>query len=331
MMHQYNINNLKHKKIFEKIEKTSTCWYWKGALTKKGYGNCKLGKESLAHRVVYIIIKGNVPPLLHHTCHNKACVNPDHLEPTTIRQNGRLQGNNEEKNKEYDEQESTRQIIYTQKPMDNAVLNILKKIAICGKDECWMWMGATHGNGYSRMVRDGITQSPHRIMFELFVERIPDDKIVHHTCNNKLCCNPDHLKLVTHSKNISIARKQKTESIKGCKVGGHLYTEDNLIKCSTQRRCKICEDIRRKAMSEHKRVLQSLKNSSYQIPQYDGTWAIDIPYHPRPKLPIRKYCEKNHKMIPENLAIDSTDGHAKCRECRRLGAGRHYDKYLRKN
>ncbi len=321
---------LKNKEIFSKIEKTSTCWVWKGALTKKGYGNCKLGKESLAHRVVYKLIKGHLPSVLHHTCHNKICVNPKHLKSTVLWKNGRLKGNNEENNRKYDERESTKQIIYTQKPMDQAVLSILKKIAICDDDECWMWMGATHGNGYSRMVRNGREQSIHIIMFELFTERITDDNVIHHLCNNKLCCNPDHLKQVTHSENISISRKQKTKSIKHCKHG-HLYTKDNLIKSNTQRRCKTCDNIREKAKSEHDGALLSLKNSAYPIPKDNGTWVMDIPYLPRPKLPIREYCEKWHKMIPENMIIEQITGYAKCRECKRLGLRRHYDKYIRKS
>lgn len=321
---------LKNKEIFSKIEKTPTCWIWKGALRRDGYGNCKLGKESLAHRVVYKLIKGSLPPLLHHKCHNKICVNPDHLETTVLWKNGRLQGNNEENNRKYDERESTKQIIYSQKPIDNAVLSILKKIAICDDDECWIWMGATHGNGYSRMERDGRQQSIHIIMFELFVERITDGNVIHHLCNNKLCCNPSHLKQVTHSENISISRKQKTESINHCECG-HQYTKDNLLKCNTHRRCKTCKNIRERASSERDGALLSLKKSSYPIPKADGTWILDIPYLPRPKLPIREYCKKGHKMIPENMIIEQVTGHAKCRECKRLGAGKHYDKNIRKS
>src|SRR3954468_21995491 len=65
---------------------TPTCWIWMGYKNKKGYGSLR-GRG--AHVVAWELRHGPVPEglQLDHTCLNKACVNPDHLEPVTNREN----------------------------------------------------------------------------------------------------------------------------------------------------------------------------------------------------------------------------------------------------
>ena len=69
------------------------CWHWSGVYDKrpsKGYGYIKtLGKQRLAHRVAYELFRGPIPDglQLDHLCQEKGCVNPDHLEILTNREN----------------------------------------------------------------------------------------------------------------------------------------------------------------------------------------------------------------------------------------------------
>jgi hypothetical protein len=66
----------------------SGCWEWQGYLDRDGYGHDGKGG---AHRSAYVAKFGPVPPgmQLDHLCRNRRCVNPDHLEPVTHRENQR--------------------------------------------------------------------------------------------------------------------------------------------------------------------------------------------------------------------------------------------------
>ena len=71
----------------------SGCRIWQGSLTNSGYGRLTWvhagRKEVGAHRVAYVATYGPVPDGLHidHLCRVRACVNPDHMEPVTPREN----------------------------------------------------------------------------------------------------------------------------------------------------------------------------------------------------------------------------------------------------
>lgn len=70
-------------------EPNSGCWLWLAAASSLGYGYFFDGKLKLAHRVSYEMHVGPIPDGLDldHLCRNPSCVNPDHLEPVTRKEN----------------------------------------------------------------------------------------------------------------------------------------------------------------------------------------------------------------------------------------------------
>ncbi len=65
------------------------CWVWQRS-KRDGYGQMWVGGTTVGtHRLAYEIVKGPIPKGLEidHLCRNRRCINPDHLEAVTGREN----------------------------------------------------------------------------------------------------------------------------------------------------------------------------------------------------------------------------------------------------
>lgn len=70
---------------------------------------------------------------------------------------------------------------------------------------CHLWQGPDsgtgRGGGYGRMSLNGQTVAVHLVVFTHYYGYIPGKKQIDHRCNQRACCNPVHLEMVTHLTN----------------------------------------------------------------------------------------------------------------------------------
>jgi hypothetical protein len=76
-------------RFWPKVVQQGECWQWIGATMPNGYGRFGLGVKQagtvLAHRWSYEHLVGPILGglVIDHLCRNRACVNPQHMEPVT--------------------------------------------------------------------------------------------------------------------------------------------------------------------------------------------------------------------------------------------------------
>ena len=78
------------------FEPNTGCWLWAGHVNPKGYGTAAIKETGsnrwmtrYAHRAMYQLVAGPIQAGLEldHLCRVRSCVNPEHLEPVTRREN----------------------------------------------------------------------------------------------------------------------------------------------------------------------------------------------------------------------------------------------------
>jgi hypothetical protein len=66
------------------------------------------------------------------------------------------------------------------------------KVEVRESGQCWPWMGGRDRYGYGKFtLTPRKTLKAHRLAFELTHGYVA--QIARHTCDNRICCNPDHL------------------------------------------------------------------------------------------------------------------------------------------
>lgn len=128
---------------------------------------------------------------------------------------------------------------------------------------CWLWTGATCGlvpYGQFWVNSKKKNMRAHRFSYAHFVGPIPEGLAVCHRCDVPLCVNPEHLFAGTLSENmkdsVSKGRLVPPSLRPNCKppwnkfithcVHGHEFTAENTAIYGQQRRCRTCDNIRRK-------------------------------------------------------------------------------------
>ncbi|MFJ0492812.1 HNH endonuclease signature motif containing protein [Citrobacter werkmanii] len=116
-------------------------------------------------------------------------------------------------------------------------------LAGCIKTEgCWIWRRSVASSGYGQIRLNYKNLRANRASFMVFKGEIPDGMVIRHTCDNKLCINPDHLILGSCKQN-SEDMVSRDRQAKGIKNGRCKLSEDTVreIKKSTLSCSKTAE------------------------------------------------------------------------------------------
>lgn len=123
---------------------------------------------------------------------------------------------------------------------------LLNRVVPVTESGCWIWMGEvtkSHGYGVISVMINWVRTRDyaHRVFYELYKGPIPEGLIIDHLCRVRSCCNPDHLEPVTIAENVRRGESVSARYSKRthCKHG-HLFSDDNLLKCTTRPTVRIC-------------------------------------------------------------------------------------------
>ena len=117
---------------------------------------------------------------------------------------------------------------------------ILKRI-IFDPSGCWLWQGACQSE-YGWISWNSRADRIHRVVFRILIGPISKDTELHHLCENRSCCNPDHLKPVTRKEHKALHPKPTPTHCKN----GHPFSGNNLkisVNASHpngQQQCRTC-------------------------------------------------------------------------------------------
>ena len=89
---------------------------------------------------------------------------------------------------------------------ENAAERFWAKVDTRSSDECWNWTAYIKPDtGYGQFRLGGRLSKrlpAHVVAYILVKGNVPAGKVVMHTCDNTVCCNPSHLKVGTQKENV---------------------------------------------------------------------------------------------------------------------------------
>jgi len=137
------------------------------------------------------------------------------------------------------------------------------KLKINVETDCWDWQGCCMKLNSYGVINENKTQHlTHRYSYLKHAGQIPDGRVVMHTCDRPICCNPAHLKLGTQKENLSdMYKKGRNKARVGEKNRKAILKEGQVIEIRRLARQGVKAPELAKKFNVRTEVIYKVKNN----------------------------------------------------------------------
>ncbi len=129
---------------------------------------------------------------------------------------------------------------------------------------CWLWLRSVGSHGYGNAYVSGIgNTTAQRASYTAFKGEIPNGMLVQHSCDERLCVNPDHLSLGTDKTNSDDKFRKGRANLEGRVFPPHPFRKLTDAQILTVRAIQEKQKTTARRLGVTQRVIWAIKNGRH--------------------------------------------------------------------